>query len=567
MLLSSYRTALLSFLMMLVAVSLFSVPASAQTLDEQVQLCKANLMVDVEALDGPPTEAEIDETVFEESKHVSDELAIVGVFKSGFSAVIDVMDAVLFYELFPDLMGYPEIGPDCEVTQRGFPFVVFWLIAGGVYFTLRLAFINLRMFGHGIAVVRNKYLRKDDVGQVTPFQSLAAAVSGTVGLGNIAGVAVAITMGGPGAVFWMMVAGFLGMSTKFAEVTLGHKYRRVAEDGSISGGAFYYLRDGLKDIGMATLGKYLAVLFAVLCLCGAFGGGNMFQANQMVASLTNTFDLSDMDWVIALVMAVAVGIVLIGGVKRIASVAEAIVPLMALIYISAALVVLIVNAEKIPAALSTIFNMAFQFESAAGGIFGAMIMGFRRAAFSNEAGVGSAPIVMAATKCKEPVQVGSVAILEPFIDTLIICFMTGLVITVTGVYEDGTADGVVLTSQSFATVIDWFPIVLSIAVSLFAFSTMLTWSYYGERAWNYLFKGHKIRLYHVIFCIAVFFGGAMQDAANEGFTLIVNFSDLALLAMSVPNLIGLYLLTGVLSKEVKDYRQRLKEGKVPLADK
>ncbi|MDG1286619.1 MAG: alanine/glycine:cation symporter family protein [Rickettsiales bacterium] len=543
---------------------LLSVPfaASAQTLDEQVQLCKANLIV--YAAEAPPGEAEIADDLIEAAKHNTEELALVRGFKTGFGAVIDVMDTVLFYELFPETIGFPEVDEDCEVVQRGFPFVVFWLILGGAFFTFRLSLINLRMFGHGLAVVTNKYLRKEDVGQVTPFQSLAAAVSGTVGLGNIAGVAVAVTMGGPGAIFWMMVAGFLGMSTKFAEVTLGHKYRRVDENGAVSGGAFYYLRDGLKELGMAKLGKYLAVLFAFLCLCGAFGGGNMFQANQMVASLTHTFSLTDMDWVISLVMAVAVGIVLIGGVSRIASVAEAIVPLMALIYLSAAMVVLIVNADKVPAALALIMDLAFSMESAAGGIFGAMIMGFRRAAFSNEAGVGSAPIVMAATKCNEPVQVGSVAILEPFIDTMVICLMTGLVITVTGVYQDGTADGVILTSQSFATVIDWFPVVLSIAVSLFAFSTMLTWSYYGERAWNYLFGSGKIRLYHVLFCAAVFFGGAMQDAANEGFNLIVNFSDLALLAMSVPNLIGMYLLSGVLSKEVKEYRARLKAGKVKL---
>ena len=537
--------------------------ANAQTLDERVAACQAQLTAEVgmEA----PSDAEILQEEEFIAKHPSEDLAIIDAFKSGFSSIIHVMDTVLFYEMFPKTLGYSEVNENCEVVQRGFPFVVFWLIMGGVYFTLRLFFINIRLFGHGIAVVTNRFTKDSDIGEVTPFQSLSAAVSGTVGLGNIAGVAVAITMGGPGAIMWMMVAGFLGMSTKFAEVTLGHKYRQIDENGKVSGGAFYYLRDGLKEIGMAKVGKYLAILFAFLCLCGAFGGGNMFQANQMVAALTNTFDLSDLDWVIALVMAVAVGIVLIGGVQRIAAVAEAIVPLMALIYMVAGAVVLIVNADQIVPALQIIFDQALSFESAAGGIFGAMIMGFRRAAFSNEAGVGSAPIVMAATKSSEPVQVGSVAILEPFIDTMVICFMTGLVITVSGVYETGDADGVVLTSQSFATVIDWFPIVLSVAVSLFAFSTMLTWSYYGERAWNYLFKGHKIRLYHVLFCMAVFFGGAMQDAANEGFTMIVNFSDLSLLAMSIPNLIGLYLLTGVLRKEVKGYLKRYKAGEIEVA--
>ncbi len=498
----------------------------------------------------------------DDADHLAQDLAIVAGFKKGFSVLIDGLSSVLFYELFPDTIGYPEVQEDCSVKQRGFPFVVAWLILGGVFFTLRLLFINLRMFCHGLSVVTNKYYHKDDPGEVTPFQSLAAAVSGTVGLGNIAGVAVAVTMGGPGAIFWMIVAGFLGMSTKFAEVTLGHKYRQIDENGKISGGAFYYLRDGLAEIGMSKIGKWLALLFAALCLGGAFGGGNMFQANQMVASLTHTFDLSDLDWVIALVMAVAVGIVLIGGVKRIASVAEAIVPLMGLIYVLAAIVVLTVNAPAIPDALGLIFTQAFSLDAAGGGIVGAMIVGFRRAAFSNEAGVGSAPIVMSACKSREPVQIGSVAILEPFIDTMVICFMTGLMITVTGVYQEGAKDGVLLTSAAFASVIDWFPLVLSVAVSLFAFSTMLTWSYYGERAWNYLFKGHKLRLYHVMFCAAVFFGGAMQDADNEGFKLIIDFSDLLLLAMAVPNLIGLYLLSPVLAREVRDYRRRLKEGKL-----
>lgn len=534
--------------------------AQAQTLDDQVAACKEALVLDIS--DVPPDEAAIAAELREQGKHISDELAIVSAFKTGFGAVTSALETVLFYELFPNIIGYPELDENCNVVHRGFPFVVFWLVMGGFFFTFRLVFINLRMFGHGLSVITNKYMRDSDVGQVTPFQSVAAAVSGTVGLGNIAGVAVAITMGGPGAVFWMLVAGFIGMSTKFAEVTLGHKYRQVAADGTVSGGAFYYLRDGLRDLGWPNLGKALSVIFAVLCLCGAMGGGNMFQSNQMVAALTNTFNLSDLDWVIALVMAVAVGIVLIGGITRIANAAEAIVPLMTLIYIGASITVLVVNADKVPAALHTIFTMAFSLESAAGGIFGAMIMGFRRACFSNEAGVGSSPIVMAAMKSNEPIQAGSVAILEPFIDTIIICTMTALVITVTGVYQDKTADGVVLTSESFATVIDWFPIVLAIAVSLFAFSTMLTWSYYGERAWNYLFKGHKLRLYHVIFCMAVFFGGAMQDDANEGFTMIINFSDLSLLAMSIPNLIGLYLLSGVLVRELKDYRARLKAGKV-----
>jgi AGCS family alanine or glycine:cation symporter len=478
---------------------------------------------------------------------------------------VDGLAAVLFYELFPQTLGYDEVQEDCTIKRRGFPFVVAWLALGGLFFTLRLFFINLRMFGHGVSVVRHKFFNKNDPGEVTPFASLSAAISGTVGLGNIAGVAVAVTMGGPGAIPWMMVAGFLGMSTKFAEVTLGHKYRHIDENGRVTGGAFYYLREGLAELGLAGLGKVLAVIFAILAIGGAFGGGNMFQANQMVAVLTDTFSLSELDWVIALVMAIAVGIVLIGGVERIAQVAEMIVPLMAMVYLLAGIAILVVNADAVPDALQYMFSSAFSTEAAGGGIMGAIIMGFRRAVFSNEAGVGSSPIVFSACKSREPVQIGSLAILTPFVDTIVICLMTGLMITVTGVYDDESVSGVLMTSAAFASVIDWFPIVLSVAVALFAFSTMLTWSYYGERAWNYLFNGHKLRLYHVLFCAAVFFGGAMQDENNEGFKLIVDFSDLLLLSMAVPNLIGLYFLSNALSRDVADYRQRLKEGKISPA--
>ncbi len=550
--------------MALCATFILPLSAHAQISDAQIAKCQAGIAIDIN--EARPGNSEISDQLDENEKYIGDDITLVTMFQNGFASVVGVMGDVLFFELFPETLGYPELNDDCDIVQRGFPFVVFWLVMGGVFFTLRLLHINVQMFGHGFAVVRNKYLRKEDIGQVTPFQSLVAAVSGTVGLGNIAGVAVAITMGGPGAVIWMVIAGFIGMPTKFAEVTLGHKYRHIDENGVVSGGAFYYLRDGLRDIGLATLGKYLAVLFAILCLCGAFGGGNMFQSNQMVAALTNTFELSDIDWVIALVAAVAVGVVLIGGVKRIAEVAEIIVPLMALIYVAGTVTVLVVNAAAIPDAIAFMFDQAFSLESATGGIFGALIMGFRRAVFSNESGVGSAPIVMAATKVSEPVQIGAVSTLLPFIDTLIICSLTGLVITVTGVYEDTAADGVVLTSLAFATVVDWFPIVLSVAVSLFAFTTILTWSYYGERAWNYLFRGKGLRIYHVIFCLAVFFGGAMQDSANEGFSLIVDFSDLALLAMAIPNLIGLYLLSNVLVRDVKDYRRRLKSGEVKLSN-
>jgi AGCS family alanine or glycine:cation symporter len=471
-------------------------------------------------------------------------LAIVELFSHGIEALTGVLESVLFYEVL------------------GFPIVVLWLVIGGTFFTLWLGFPNIRLFRHALKVVSGKYSKPEDPGEITHFQALSAAVSGTVGLGNIAGVAIAVTAGGPGAVVWMMIAGFVGMSTKFAEVSLGHKYRKIDANGRVSGGAFYYLRDGLAELGWPRFGKILSVIFALFALAGSFGGGNMFQSSQSVKMFTETFSgMGDMDWAIALVMAIAVGTVLIGGIKRIATTAEAIVPVMAVVYMTAAITVLIVNAAHIPEAISVMFTQAFTPEALGGGMLGAIIMGFRRAAFSNEAGIGSAPIAHAPGKTTEPVRAGVVALLEPFIDTIVICFTTGLVITVSGVYADPTIEGagswrgVLLTSAAFGTVIDWFPVVLSICVIMFAFSTMITWSYYGERAWQYLFGAKSVRLYYVLFCSATFFGGA-----TEKVKMIVNLSDLLLLAMAIPNLIGLYILAPGLRRMVGSYVRRLNAG-------
>ncbi len=484
----------------------------------------------------PPYPDQPYEIIEEESRIDS---ALVDGFEAGFEVFVGWMEAVLFYEIV------------------GFPAVVLWLIVGCVFFTLRLGFVNIRLFGHALKVVRGTYSSPDDPGEVTHFQALSAAVSATVGLGNIAGVAVAVSLGGPGAVIWMMIAGFFGMSMKFSEVTMGHKFRHIDEHGKVRAGAFYYLEEGLRELNWPRFGKFLAIVFAICCLCGSLGGGNMFQSNQSVAMMTNTFgSISDLDWLIALVLAVGVGFVLIGGIKRIANVAEAIVPLMALIYVTACLVVLVSNAEFVPTALGTMISEAFDWQAAGGGMIGALIMGFRRAAFSNEAGVGSAPIAHAAAKTKEPVREGCVALLEPFIDTMVICLMTGIVITVTGVYADETinADGARLTSAAFATVVDWFPVVLSICIILFAYSTMITWSYYGENAWVYMFGPKRIGIYHVIFCTATFVGGVIN------FGVVLTFSDLMILMMAVPNILGLYFLQGILRREVKSYMQRLKAG-------
>lgn len=477
-------------------------------------------------------------------------LAIVKLFNKGAEKLVEFLDATLFFEL----------------GGSGFPFIVLWLITGGMFFSIILGFPNFRLFRHAISVVRGKYSKDDDPGEVTHFQALVAAVSGTVGLGNIAGVAIAVAVGGPGAIFWMMFAGFFGMSLKFAEVTMGHKYRFINTTTKVvSGGAFRYLEHGLANKGYKKLGKVLATLFAVCCVGAAFGSGNMFQASQSVKMVTHAFSgVSEFDWAIALVLAIAVGIVLLGGIKRVATTAEAIVPFMAIIYLSASLVVLFVNYDKIPQAFSSIFGQAFSMDAAYGGMIGAIIMGFRRATFSNEAGIGSAPIAHAPAKTSEPVRAGVVALLEPFIDTIVICMITGLVITTTGVYENvsdaGTWQGSMITSRSFETVIDWFPYILSVCVLLFAFSTMITWSYYGERTWEYLFgKGKRtLSIYHLLFCLAVFLGGTTSEVE-----MIVNLSDMMVFAMAIPNLIGLYMLSGEIRRDVKDYVTRLRTGKMP----
>lgn len=472
-------------------------------------------------------------------------LVLVEMAKSGLETIVGAMSSVLFFEI------------------AGFPFLVLWLVAGGLFFTIRMGFVNIRMFGHAIEIVRGKYSNPNDPGEVTHFQALVAAVSATVGLGNIAGVAIAVSLGGPGAVVWMMIAGFFGMSAKFAEVTMGQKYRRIDENGKVSGGAFYYLRDGLAEMNMPRTGKVLAVLFAIFCIGGSIGGGNMFQSNQTVSIMTSSFtSLSNLDWVLALVLAVSVGFVLIGGIKRIAVVAEGVVPFMAFLYIGACIIILVVNSEKIADAMIFMINDAFSGAAVGGGIAGAIINGFKRAAFSNEAGLGSAPIAHSAAKTNEPIREGLVGLLEPFLDTIVICFMTGLVITVTGVYagnSDGSLPGILLTKNAFLTVSDWFPMVLAVSAALFAYSTMITWSYYGERAWDYLFGSKTIPLYHIIFCSAVFFGGVIDSIG-----LIVDFSDLLILSMSIPNIIGLYLLSGKIRSELDSYVNKLKTGKFKI---
>jgi AGCS family alanine or glycine:cation symporter len=451
-----------------------------------------------------------------------------------------------------------------EVPGLGMPVVVAWLLAGAIFFTLRMNFVNLRMFGHAIELVRGKYDDPDAAGEVSHFQALATALSATVGLGNIAGVAIAVATGGPGATLWMMVAGLLGMSAKFTEVTLGQQYRHIRPDGSIMGGAMYYLSDGLAAHGLPRLGRVLAVAFVILCIGGSFGGGNSFQVKQGLDQIRTVIPFFDAHpWAYGLTMVVLVGIVIIGGIRRIASVADKIVPAMCGLYVVACLYVLVTNAPAIPAAVAAIFRGAFSPEAAVGGFLGCLVIGIKRAAFSNEAGIGSAAIAHSAARSEYPVQEGIVSLLEPFIDTVVVCTMTALVIVITGVCNDDACaayvakqQGAALTSAAMASQITWFPYVLAVAVFLFSYSTMISWSYYGERCWTWLFGESFTILYRLLFLTFTFLGSVVTA------TNILDFSDLMILGMAFPNILGVFLLSGVVARGLADYRQKLASGEV-----
>ncbi|WP_170333987.1 alanine/glycine:cation symporter family protein [Ruegeria arenilitoris] len=457
----------------------------------------------------------------------------------------------------------------------GFPWIVGWLVIAATVFTLYFAFVQLRFFGHAISLVKGDYSDPNDAGEVSHFQALATALSGTVGLGNIAGVAVAVGIGGPGATFWMIVAGLLGMASKFTECTLGVKYRNEYEDGTVSGGPMYYMSKGFNELGLPG-GKILAVLFSIFCILGALGGGNMFQANQAHQQIAGIFGQYP-GWITGVVFAGIVFAVIVGGLKSIARVTEKVVPFMGIMYVLAAIVIIAMHADQIGWAFGQIFAGAFTGLGVAGGMVGALIQGFRRAAFSNEAGVGSAAIAHSAVRTKEPITEGFVSLLEPFIDTVVICTMTALVIIITqqlivdpetGLYmltEDGSGiatvdgnSGVSLTSAAFGSAFSWFPYVLAIAVVLFAFSTMISWSYYGLKAWTYLFgEGHtKELVFKIIFCIFVVIGAA----ANLG--PVIDFSDAAIFAMAVVNVFALYFLMKVVRQELASYASRLKSGEI-----
>jgi AGCS family alanine or glycine:cation symporter len=459
------------------------------------------------------------------------------------------------------------------IPGTSFPWIVMWLVIAASIFTIYFGFVQFRFFGHAIRLVKGDYSDPNDAGEVSHFQALATALSGTVGLGNIAGVAVAVGIGGPGATFWMILAGLLGMASKFTECTLGVKFRNEYEDGTVSGGPMYYISKGFKQLGIPG-GKPLAILFAIFCIFGALGGGNMFQANQAHAQIAGI--VGDYPgWITGVAFAAIVFLVIVGGVKSIARVTEKVVPFMGIMYVAAAIIIILVNYDKIGWAFGQIFEGAFTGLGVAGGFVGALIQGFKRAAFSNEAGVGSAAIAHSAVRTKEPITEGFVSLLEPFIDTVVICTMTALVIIITGqliidpatgnylldgssIATVGGTSGVALTSAAFGSAVSWFPYVLAIAVILFAFSTMISWSYYGLKAWTYLFGEGKTKelVFKLIFCAFVIIGAAASLGP------VIDFSDAAIFAMAVVNIFALYFLMKLVKQEFYSYRERLESGEI-----
>ena len=487
--------------------------------------------------------------------------------------VVTPIASVIFFDFYSGPRTDPVTGTvtpgwlrtEARPEGTSIPFVVVWLLAGGAFLTLRMGFINFRAFGHAIRLTKGDYDDASEPGEVSHFQALAAALSATVGLGNIAGVAIAIGTGGPGATFWIILVGLLGMTAKFAECTLGQLYRVQDSDGHVLGGPMRYLRHGLEDIGLGLLGKILAVIFMVLCIGASFGGGNSFQVGQSLEAIRDDIPLlQDYPWIYGLVMAAFVGVVIVGGIRSIGAVAGKIVPFMCIAYVAAALYILAINYFAIPDAIKTILTQAFTPDAAYGGFLGVLVIGIKRAVFSNEAGVGSAAIAHSAAKTDEPVSEGIVALLEPFIDTVVVCTITALVVVVTGAYtapELGPAiaadQGAKVTLYAFVTGGHvYFKYILYLAVVLFAYSTCISWSYYGERSWVQLFGPSTSIIYKCLFLVFTFLGSVVTRGQ------ILQFSDLMILGMSLPNLLGVFLLSGVVKRSLDEYWGKVKRGEI-----
>ena len=457
-----------------------------------------------------------------------------------FGIFVGYIANVLFYKIF------------------GIPFIVLVLLVGAITFSFYFKFINIRGFLHSIDIIKGKYDNPDDTGQISHFQALTSALSATIGLGNIAGVAVAVSLGGPGAVFWMMFIAIFSMTAKFVSATLAQLYRTVHDDGSVSGGPMYYLDQGLKEMGLGTFGKVLGVLYAIFIIGGAFGGGNMFQANQsyeLVGSLTGI-----PSWIYGIVLMGLVAAVIMGGIERIGKTTEKIVPTMVILYVSASLFIILMNLDKLPGVINSIFSQALNPEATYGGFMGVIVIGIKRAVFSNEGGVGSASIAHSAAKTDEPVREGIVAMIGPFIDTIVICFMTASVILITAdqnplINAEGIK-GAELTSAAFGSAISWFPYILAIVVFLFSYSTMISWYYYGEKGWKYLSSADSsLIIYKAIFLCCVFIG-SISSLSN-----VIDFSDMMILSCAVPNIIGAFFLLPKLKTHLNDYWSRYQEGK------
>lgn len=449
------------------------------------------------------------------------------------------------------------------VNGTDLPLIVAWLILGACFFTVYFRFINIRGFIHAIKIVSGKLDKEPKApGEVSHFQALTTAVSGTVGVGNVVHVAVAISIGGPGATFWLIVAGFLGMASKFVECTLGVKYRQTNPDGSVSGGPMFYIDKGFAELKMPRIGKTMAWYYAICLMLGSLGAGCMFQANQAYVQFTNVTGgdasmFAGRGWLFGVCLAIVTAVVIIGGIKSIAKVTSKLVPFMALLYVGTALIVIGANYDKLPYAFTAIVTQAFSPEGVTGGAIAVLVLGFRRAAFSNEAGIGSSSIAHAAVRTKEPMTQGFVAMLEPFIDTVIVCTITALVITVT-VYDpamltDGTISGVELTSSAFASVIPWFPYVLAVVIMLFAYSTMISWSYYGLEGFIYIFGPSSTSklVFNTIFCVFIVVGCTTQ------LTSVLDFSDAMIFAMALANVAALYVLGPGVKRDLEAYWRRI----------
>lgn len=442
------------------------------------------------------------------------------------------------------------------------PLVVVWLLVAAVFFTVYFRFLNFSGFKHAIDIVRGLNHNPKAPGEVTHFQALTTAVSGTVGIGNIGGVAVAISMGGPGATFWLIVAGLLGMSTKFIECTLGTIYRKHNPDGSVSGGPMYYLEQGFLEKGLPNLGKFLGKFYALGIVIGCLGIGNMFQANQAYLQFVTVTGgdssfFAGKGWLVGLVMAIIVGLVIIGGIKSIARVTSKLVPFMAVFYSVSALIIILMNAEALPFAFNAIIEGAFSPEGVAGGMLGVIVIGVQRAVFSNEAGIGSAPIAHSAVQTKEPITQGYVSMLEPFIDTVVICTLTALVIVTTFYYDpsfNAGLDGIGMTSAAFERNIGWSPLLIAFAGMLFAFSTMIAWAYYGLKGFTYLMGEHAwaSNLFKLVFCFFIVVGCSIP------LTAVLDFSDALVFLICVPNIIGLYVLAPVAKQALQAYNQKVR---------